>query len=125
MRNRATLALIELCVMLLVLALAAALCLRSFVWADTRSRENAIWDAALADMQSAAEVLKSCGSYEQAAATLGGSFDGGVWQIPGETYTVRVTAQETKYPGLAQARVEAVYDRQVIISFTVSWQEVP
>lgn len=124
MRSRATLALIELCVMLLVLALAAALCLQVFAWSDIRSRENAIRDAALADMQSAAEVLKSCGSCKEAAETFGGSIEDGLWRIPGEDYEIRLTPQESEYPGLARALVEAVYDRQVIIRFTVSWQEV-
>lgn len=124
MKSKAPLALIELSIMLLVLALASALCLRIFVWADTRSRENSVRDTALVQMQSAAETLKEAGDCEEAAKRFGGTWDGITWQIPCEIYTIRVIPEATGQVHLCGATVEAVYRKQVIVSFSVYWQEV-
>lgn len=113
----------ELCIMLLVLALAAALCLRIFLWADTRSEENAARDAAMVQMQSAAEVLKATKNYEDAAKILGGYWNGKVWLIMGENYEIRVTPAPAE-TGLCAACLEAVYKQRTLAGFTVCWQEV-
>ena len=124
MKSKSSLALIECCIMLLVLALASALCLKSFLWADTRSRENILRDTALCQMQSAAETLKAHGSYESAAKYHGGTWDGSIWHIPGENYHIQVTPVSASRELLSGALVEAVYQQQVILSFCVYWQEV-
>lgn len=123
MKNRTALALTELCIMLLVLALTAALCLRVFLWADATSRENAVRDGALVQMQNAAEVLKATKDYEAAARLLGGHWDGRVWTLSVETYEIRVTPAAAG-AGLGAAYLEAVYAQQVVAGFTVCWQEV-
>ena len=46
MRSKAPLVLMEQAVMVLVFALAAALCLRAFVWSDQLSRQNEARDRA-------------------------------------------------------------------------------
>ena len=61
MRNKAPLALMEQLVMVLVFALAAALCVQALVLADNRSREMEHRDRALLEAQNAVETLKSCG----------------------------------------------------------------
>lgn len=82
MKNKGALVLIEQAIMLLVFALAAVLCLRAFVWADTTSKEVSARDQALIQAQNAAEVLKSCtGDGETAAQLYGGEWDGQVWTV--------------------------------------------
>lgn len=124
MKSKASLALIECSIMLLVLALASALCLKSFLWADTRSRENSVRDTALSQMQSAAETLKAYGNYDAAAKHCGGTWDGSRWHIPSGEYHIRVTPVSTGQSLLSGALVEAVYQEQVILHFSVYWQEV-
>ena len=77
MRSKAPLVLMEQAVMVLVFALAAALCLRAFVWSDQLSRQNEARDRALLEVQNAAEALKHTGgdmahAQEEAARRLGG-----------------------------------------------------
>lgn len=59
MRSRAPLALMEQLVMLLVFALAAALCVQGLTLADRMSAQNAARDRALLEAQNAAEALKA------------------------------------------------------------------
>ena len=61
MRSRAPLALMEQLVMILVFALAAALCLQVFVFADRISARNEETDRAVLVCQNAAETLKAGG----------------------------------------------------------------
>ena len=60
MRNKAPLALMEQLVMLLVFALAAALCLQVFVLSDQLSRRCEERDRVVVVAQNAAEIMKSC-----------------------------------------------------------------
>ena len=126
MRSKAPLALIELTVMLLVLYIAAALCLQAFVRSQEVSRENAHRDAALTHIQSAAEVLKHCGGdYEAAAQRHGGSWDGSVWVIHEDGYTVRAVPQAAASAYLGMAALEVSWEETVLASLEVCWQEVP
>lgn len=59
MRSKAPLALMEQMVMLLVFALAAALCLQAFVKSDEISASCEARDRAMTLCQSAAEVIRS------------------------------------------------------------------
>lgn len=124
MKSKVSLALTELCVMLLVLALASALCLRVFVWADETSQKSAARDDALIYMQSVAEMLKATGSPEDTVLALGGSRTENYWQIPGEIFDIRIIATETAEDNLRSVSLEAVYQDTVLIRFPVSWQEV-
>lgn len=77
MRSKAPLAMMEQMVMILVFALAAALCLQAFVQSDQMSKESEERDRALAEAQSAAEVIQyTGGDFQRAAAILNAS----VWQ---------------------------------------------
>ena len=58
-RSKTPLALMEQMVMVLVFALAAALCVQVFVLSDRTSRYGKARDRALMEAQSAAEALKS------------------------------------------------------------------
>ena len=76
MKNKAPLALMEQLIMILVFALASALCLRLFVYSDQVSVSGAARDQAAAVVQNAAEALKlSGGSMESLAGLLGGEAD--------------------------------------------------
>ena len=59
MRSKAPLAMMEQMVMLLVFALAAALCLQAFVKSDQMSKRMEAQDRAATLCQSAAEVIRS------------------------------------------------------------------
>ena len=59
MRSKAPLALMEQMIMVLVFALAAALCLRVFVSADSSSQQRELRDRALTEGQSMAELTKA------------------------------------------------------------------
>lgn len=124
MKKRA-IGLLEMTVMLLVFALAAALCLRLFAWADSTTRESIRRDAAFTDLQSAAEVLRHTGGdYEEAVQLYGGSWDGNRWVIVCDGYRIAVTAESTGISGLGGAYLEAVGENQILASLTVRWQEV-
>ena len=81
MKSRAPLALMEQMVMLLVFALAAALCLQAFVRSDNISRQSEARDRAAMLVQSAAEAIQSyggdaCDAFAGAAELLGGEAAG-------------------------------------------------
>ena len=82
MRSKAPLALMEQLVMVLVFALAAALCVQVFVLSGQTSRWNESRDQALVEAQNAAEILKGLsGDYEAACAACGGQWNGTMWGI--------------------------------------------
>ena len=70
MRSKAPLVLMEQLVMVLVFALAAAVCLRLFVGAENIAQETARRDEAVIVAQNAAELLKAGYSEEEAARIL-------------------------------------------------------
>jgi hypothetical protein len=135
MKSKAPLALIEQAIMLVVFALAAALCLQAFVWADTQSRQTTLRDQALVQVQSAAEVLKHCGGdFSAAAAIQGGTWDGASWILWYDedwnssdgtgTYRLCVTPETSGTAGLGAAQVEAAQaDGLSLASLRVCWQE--
>ena len=78
MKSKAPLAMIEQIVMVLVFALAAAVCLRAFSWAGTLSQQTDAEGQVLLRAESAAEVLKSYhGDYAAAMSHLGGIWEDG------------------------------------------------
>ncbi len=125
MRSKAPLMLMELTVMLLVLALAAALCLQAFLWADTKAKETVNQDTAARYLQNAAEVLKNCGGdYTAAADELEGSWDGEMLRLKKGELLILVHPEERGVPLLGGAVLEALWAEKVIAQLRVSWQEV-
>lgn len=121
MRSRTTLALMEQLIMVLVFALAAALCVQAFARADRISRDSAARDGAVAAAESMAEEWKSCGGDAPAAAELGGgeAFQGrwtllydGDWTplsaggAERAVYRAELRPEVSKVPGLCRATVE-------------------
>ena len=68
MRSKAPLILMEQMVMLLVFALASALCLQAFVKSDSLSARSEARDRAVTLCQSTAEVIRQNGSYFNTSA---------------------------------------------------------
>ena len=136
MKRNASLILVELLIMLTVFALAAALCLRVFVWSDNHSKQSAAEDLALLQTQNAAETLKHYrGDFSQAARECGGRWDGESWDIAYDdnwnvtagkaVYLLQVipVSYETDY--LGQARLTVVDQAgSVLAELSVCWQEV-
>ena len=137
MRNKTPLVLMEQLVMVLVFALAAALCVQAFALADSRSRQAEIQDQALLAAQNAAETVKSCaGDYETSAQLCGGTWNGTVlrvfydeiWQptVGGTSvYTLTVTPVDSEYTLLGRAEI-AVADNggMTLCMLPAAWQEV-
>ena len=137
MKSKAPLALMEQLVMVLVFALAAALCLQVFVLSDQMSRRGEMRDRAVVQVQNMAETLKSChGNFAESAQALGGTWDGTCWKIgydrdwqPAEgdacAYLVRADLLREDAPLLGGAAVSAqAADGEILFGIEVFWQEV-
>ena len=137
MKSKAPLALMEQLVMVLVFALAAALCLQVFVLSDRMSRQNEARDHAVVAVQNAAETIKSCGGdFAESAALCGGTWQEERWLLgydadwaPVEAsacaYLVQATPRDTEDLLLGSAVVAAYEaDGTELFAVTVYWQEV-
>lgn len=141
MRGKAPLALMEQLVMVLVFALAAALCVQAFAVSDHISRTDAARDRAAQLAQSAAEIMKSRGedmAQAQSAAMerLGGQMSQGVWyvlydrdwnEVPDGSaqavYRLEALPDSDAEQPKAEVRVTAE-DGETLIALPVAWQEV-
>lgn len=127
MRSKTPLVLMEQLVMVLIFALAAALCLRCFVGADRLSARNALRDDGVLAAQTAAETIKGCGGdYEKAAELLGGQWSDGRITVDRDGLTLFVAPADSGNALLGSASIE-VYagdDDRLLFDLTVLWQEV-
>ena len=113
MRSKASLTLMELLVMVLVFALAAALCMQVFAYAQTLSLETARRDEAVVLAQNAAELLKSGIVAEKIEEVLSG-----------DAYTVQIRELAQEIPGLMKAEVTVFYEAAALFSLLTGCQEV-
>lgn len=143
MKHKAPLVLMEQVIMILVFALAAALCLQVFALSDRLSRRNEVIDRAVLLCQNTAEALKATGgdlsrAREDAAADLGATRSPEGWYICyGEdwsitcdpslcAYRLEVQPQPAAVSGLCRAEIrftDAVTG-EALYSLPVAWQEV-
>ena len=152
MKSKAPLLLMEQMVMLLVFALAAALCLQAFVKSDGLSGDSQDRDRAVTLCQNAAEVVRhSGGNFNKAAETLGLEFGQGStmfryydedWEplpfsegpIPGGgegyepaqegAYLLTIHAVLDTPPGLGKASVcVSETEGKTLFELEVCWQE--
>jgi hypothetical protein len=139
MKSKAPLVLMEQTVMVLVFALAAAVCVRAFVLSDSISKINAAQDTAVLRAESAAEIYKNCrGDGAAAAKRYGGSVKDGVWTIYWDAgWKQTETEKEAAYrmrirPGtggtakLGSAKVTVISLKKqgkTLLSFPLAWQE--
>lgn len=108
MKSRASLVLMEQLLMVLVFALASAVCLQLFVKADSLAQETARRDEAVVIAQNAAELLK--GGCDPEALDTG-------------DYRVVIREEAPDIPGLATATVAVYYEEIPLYSLTTGWQE--
>lgn len=112
MKSRASLLLMEQLTMVLIFALATALCLQVFVRADAISIQNTRRDRAVMIAQNAAEMLKA-----------GAQAD----EIPGEAdYPMEIRMVDSGVPGLCQAEITVGHAEETapLFALNVGWQEV-
>lgn len=142
MRSKAPLALMEQLVMVLVFALAAALCVQAFAVSNRISETAAARDRAVQLAQSAAEIMKSRGgdmTQAQCAAMerLGGRLSQGVWYVlfdrdwnavsddGAKDAVYRLEALPDADAGQPKAEIRvSVEDGETLIVLPVAWQEV-
>ena len=125
MRSKTPLALMEQVVMVLVFALAAALCLRIFAFSDEASRRAHEKDRAVLLAQNAAETLKAYGGVRE-AQTLWYDDLGAPCSEETAAYEVHVQPLKNGVPGLGEAEVCVcpVGEEAPLFALTVAWQEV-
>ena len=121
-KSKAPLVMLEQMVMLLVFALAAALCLQAFVLSDASSRESEARDRAANLCQSMAEVMRTNGGSapEAATAVLG---DG--WQCETGLFTVPLNEDMTAYTESGFPYEGTPYRLMVLASGTVLNGQAP
>ena len=113
MKSKASLFLMEKLVMVLVFALAAALCLQVFLRADQISRETARRDEAVILAQNGAELLKAGVAPETVEKELSSA-----------AFVVQVREEKSQIPGLLQAEIAVFFEQEELFSLTVGHQEV-
>ncbi len=144
-KSKAPLAMMEQMVMLLVFALAAALCLQAFVKSDEMSKRSEARDRAMVLCQNVAEAMRASGlsaseAAWEAAEKLGCRYDKGTlyqeydenWNPvePGELGVYRLDAGgiPTELPNLQAAHVcvrrgfNAGQETETIFELEVAWQ---
>lgn len=146
-RGKAPLVLMEQLAMLLVFALAAAVCLRIFVASDQLSLQLQDRDRAALLCQNTAELLRANGGdVEDALTQVGGAAPGrregfGCFALYGPdwsefvpdgarsaSYTLRVQALDSGVSGLGKAEIEAYRwqngEMESLFRLETAWQEV-
>lgn len=134
MRSKAPLSVLEQVLMLLIFALAAAVCLRGFAWADSTSQRNRSCDLATVQAQNAAAILQNNGGDLAAAAEImGGRAEETRWSIhyddqwtqtdTAETFTLLVSIRPS-LPLMGTAQITVFDDGGQLAELTASWQEV-
>lgn len=141
MKSKAPLSLMEQMVMLLVFALAAAVCLQVFVKSDELSRSGEARDRAAMLCQSVAEVLHSNGGdLEKAAERLGIAYGAYAQEEPAfsahyyedwspsntrdYTYRLSVHPVDSGVSGLGKASVSvSKEDGSILFELDIAWQE--
>ena len=118
MRNKTSLVLMEQLVMVLVFALAAAICLQIFVLSDRLSKEQEVKAHAAFLAQNAAEWIKNQGSEGLR------SLEGAEWQPEDASYKVIVQEETTDISGLVRARIAVSDGAKILFEIPVAWQEV-
>lgn len=113
MKSKASLFLMEQLVMVLVFALAAALCLGVFARANEISSATARRDEAAIIAQNAAQMLKNTGDPEWVRQ-----------RVDSGEFTLEIHKENSELPGLRQAKIVVLYDNREVFSLQTGWQEV-
>lgn len=114
MKHKTSLLLMEQLVMVLVFALAAALCLSAFVKADRISRETVRRDEAVLLAQNAAQVLKATSGDAVRAAE----------EAAASGYRLEIQPDDSQIELLGQAEIRVWQEDELIFTLRTGWQEV-
>ena len=112
MRGKGILSLVEQSAMMLIFAVATAMCLRGFLAAELVSRKNAALDDAVLQARDVAEQLK---------------YTKGEWEAESlpDDYNVTIRYLDSEIRGLGRAEVVVTDDEgAVLFLLPVAWQEV-
>ena len=120
MKSKTPLVLMEQLVMVLVFAMAAAICLQVFGLSDRLSKENEARAEAALLAQNTAEELKS--SYGE--ALLDWEEADVIYYMEEEGYCVQVQAEKIDISGLQKVRLQVLQEDEVLFEIPVAWQEV-
>ena len=120
MRSKTPLVLMEQLVMVLVFAMAAAICLQVFGLSDRLSKENEARAEAALLAQNTAEELK----FSYGEVLLDWEEADGIYYMEEDGYRVRVQAEETEISGLQKVRLQVLQEEEVLFEIPVAWQEV-
>ena len=112
MKSKTSLILMEQLMMILIFALAAAICLQLFAGAKAIAEETSRLDQAVILAQNAAEVLKATGGDIVAAEVLSE-----------EGYRLTVHKQESSVSGLGMAEIQVSFSENVLFTLNAGWQE--
>lgn len=138
MRSKAPLVLMEQLVMLLVFALAAAVCIRAFALSERIAVDNAALDRAVQEAERAAELWKSGGGDGAALEAVGFAAAENGWELRCDEdfaptqeadapVIIRVMMEEgahnPSFPML-RAQVEVLREEEILFSIPVACQEV-
>lgn len=137
MKSKAPLVLMEQIIMLLVFALAAAICLQAFIKADALSSASADRDKAVVLAQSTAELIRSNeGDLAKSAEQMAASYEQDLlqqtynsdWQpsaAANPAFTLQAQITPNNEPGLGTARVVILDEQQqTVFELQIAWQEV-
>lgn len=124
MKSKSPLIMLEQLMMLLVFALAAALCLQAFVLADSQSKTTSRRDSAILEVQRTAETIKYCGGdMEKAAGILDGQYNERLLQVSSDDCIIYAEKQDSGVALMGSARVWAEDEKgQALLSVSVAWQ---
>lgn len=134
MNNKTYLPLIELIIMIAIFAVASALCLQGFAFAENISRHLEAKDRAVTIAENAAEELKhAAGDTDKLVSLYGGETDGSVWrnfydrdghltEADNAAFLLEARINE-KADLLVSADVKIISEGQIVFQITVGWQE--
>lgn len=124
MKNKSPLPLMEQLLMVLVFALAAALCLQGFVLANRISERLETRNQAVTMAQNAAEIIKyTAGDLQQAADRLDGSWNGHVLTVSSAPLHLEASPADTASPLLGTAHIRVLQGDEILFEITVGWQK--
>lgn len=124
MRNKASLVLMEQLVMLLVFAIAAAVCLNIFVKSKEISNSVEQRETAALMAQNTAELLKSSGGdFAYAALILDGSAKGDSLSLVQDEFSLNARKLPSVQSGLGQALIEVSYAGEPVFSLELGYRE--
>ena len=128
MKSKTPLVLVEQIIMILVFAVSAAICLKSFVYSETLSKTVQKQDNAILCASNVAEVIKnSDGKFDAAEAVFGGKTENGTLEVSFSGYEnavdVKAVKTESGIAGLGKAEVRAFVAGEELAFLEVCWQE--